>query len=48
MSLDWVELVMAMEEEIGCDLTDDFAETFEQRTFRELVEHLYANRRDGR
>lgn len=44
-SLDWVEILMAAEEEASSESTDAFAETLEQRTFREYVEHLNANRR---
>ena len=44
-SLDWVELLMAVEEEVSSETTDAFAETLEQRTFREYVEHLHAQRR---
>jgi hypothetical protein len=45
-SLDWVEMLMAVEEEVSSEATDAFAETLEQRTFREYVEHLDAHRRD--
>jgi hypothetical protein len=45
-SLDWVEMLMAVEEEVSSEATDAFAETLEQRTFREYVEHLHAHRRD--
>ena len=44
-SLDWVEILMAVEEELSTETTDVFAETLEQRTFREYVEHLHAHRR---
>lgn len=44
-SLDWVEVFMAVEEEVSSQTTDAFAQTLEQRTFLEYVEHLYANRR---
>jgi hypothetical protein len=44
-SLDWVELLMAVEYEVSSEATDAFAETLEQRTFREYVEHLHAQRR---
>lgn len=44
-SLDWVEMLMAVDEEVSSEVTDAFAETLEQRTFREYVEHLQANRR---
>lgn len=44
-SLDWVELLMVIEEVVPSEVTDAFAETLEQRTFREYVEHLHANRR---
>ena len=44
-SLDWVEILMAVEEEASSEATDAFAETLEQRTFREYLEHLHANRR---
>jgi hypothetical protein len=44
-SLDWVEIMMAVEERLSSETTDAFAETLEQRTFREYVEHLHAHRR---
>jgi acyl carrier protein len=44
-SLEMVELLMLIEEETRCDLTDEFAETLEQRTFGEYVSHLHAHRR---
>jgi hypothetical protein len=46
-SLDWVEILVATENEASSEATDAFAETLEQRTFREYVEHLYANQRGG-
>jgi acyl carrier protein len=39
-SLGAVELVMALEEELGFEIDDDFATGFEQRTFREFVEYV--------
>ena len=40
-SLGYVELLMALEEEfLGHETDDEFAERFEQRTFREFVEYL--------
>jgi hypothetical protein len=42
---DWVEILMAVEEAVGCEMTDDFAETLERHTFRDYVEHLNAHRR---
>jgi hypothetical protein len=44
-SLDWVEILVATQDEASSEATDAFAETLEQRTFREYVEHLYANQR---
>lgn len=44
-SLDWVEVLMAVEEEVSSETTDVFAETIEQRTFGEYVEHLHDHRR---
>jgi acyl carrier protein len=44
-SLEMVELFMLIEEELRCDLTDEFAETLEQRTFGEYVSHLHAHGR---
>jgi hypothetical protein len=43
-SLDWVEVLMEVEERASCELTDAFAETLERRTFGEYLEHLYAHR----
>jgi hypothetical protein len=40
VSIDAVELAMALEEELACKIDYEFAEHFEQRTFRELVEHI--------
>jgi hypothetical protein len=45
-SVDWVEMLMAVEEEVSSESTDAFAKTLEQRTFREYVDHLHAHRRD--
>ena len=44
-SLNWVEILMAMEEEASSEVSDAFAETIEQRSFREYVEQLHARRR---
>jgi hypothetical protein len=43
-SLDWVETLMAVEEGVSSEVTDEFAETLEQRTFGEYLEHLHARR----
>ena len=37
-SVDLTELIVALEEEFGREIDDDFALNFEQRTFREFVE----------
>jgi hypothetical protein len=44
-SLDWVEILMAVEKEVSSEATDAFAETLERRTFREYMEHLHDQRR---
>lgn len=44
-SLDWVEVLMAAELEASSQSTDAFAENIEQRTFKEYVQHLCAQRR---
>jgi hypothetical protein len=46
-SLEKVELVMAMEEELGVSfvLPDDFGGSTDIATFRELVQHVAANER---
>ncbi|MGQ0835176.1 MAG: hypothetical protein ACT4O5_09700 [Gammaproteobacteria bacterium] len=44
VSLDWVESIMALEEIVDSQITDEFAEEFERHTFREVVTHLYVNR----
>jgi acyl carrier protein len=41
-SLDQVELIMAIEVELESDITDEFAEHFEEQTFRQVVAHLAA------
>jgi hypothetical protein len=43
-----VELLMALEEEfLGHEMDDEFADRFEQRTFREFVEYLSRSARAG-
>jgi hypothetical protein len=44
-SLDWVELMMMIEEQMGTEITDEFAERLEEHAFREFVVHLVGNRR---
>jgi acyl carrier protein len=39
-SFDAVEFIMALEEEFGFKIDDDFAARFEQRTFRDFVEYV--------
>jgi hypothetical protein len=41
----WVELLMAIELEVSSELTDEFAETLEARTFAEYVSHLASRKR---
>lgn len=45
-SPDWVEALIAIEEETSCDVTVAFPEFMEERSFREFVEHLHAHRRN--
>ena len=42
---DWVELLMAIEEEVASEASDEFAETLESRSFAEYVAHLAAKKR---
>jgi len=42
---DWVELLMAIEAEVSSDVTDEFAESLELRTFEKYVSHLVAKKR---
>jgi len=44
----WVELLMAIESEVSGELTDDFAETLETRTFSEYVSHLVSQKRPNK
>jgi acyl carrier protein len=44
-SLDWVELIMFIEEELPSEVSDEFAESLELRTFRDFVEHLHSRRK---
>jgi acyl carrier protein len=43
-SLDAVELVMGLEDSVGAEITDEFAEQLEDHTFRELVHHMHRRR----
>ena len=39
-SLDTVEFIMALEQECGFEIGDDFAASSSNKTFRDLVEHV--------
>ena len=45
MDPDWVELLMAIEAEVSSEVSAEFAETIESRTFAEYVSHLVAKKR---
>ena len=47
-SPDWVELLMVIEEEVSSEVTDDFAETIESRSFSEYVAHLVSQKRPNK
>ena len=44
-SLDWIEILMAVDERVSSEVEDDFAEALERHTFGEYLEHLHARRR---
>lgn len=46
-SLDWVELIMSLEEIVQSEVSDEFAERFADHTLHELVVHLDAKRKAG-
>jgi hypothetical protein len=46
--LDWVELLMALEAEASSEVTDEFAEKIETRTFADYVSHLAARKRPNK
>jgi hypothetical protein len=48
MDPDWVELLMAIEAEVSSEVTDEFAETLESRTFAEYVSHLVDKKRPNK
>ena len=47
-SPDWVELLMVIEEEVSSEVTDDFAETIESRSFSEYVAHFVCQKRPNK
>jgi hypothetical protein len=47
-SADWVELLMVIENEVSSEVTDEFAETIESRSFSEYVAHLVSQKRPNK
>lgn len=48
LEANWVETLMAVEEEVWSAVTDTFAETLETRTFGEYVHHLVEQSRPNK
>jgi hypothetical protein len=47
-SPNWVELLMVIEDEVSSEVTDDFAETLESRSFSEYIAHLVSQKRPNK